>query len=114
MIKIEQKKCLKFTIRNSATKTAQTFTALFLIVGRDLKPNNEQVIENGEVSVTLNPREQKEIASKEISAEHYIDAGNSLGIKVVGHAVQVYLGNQMVAESYSQNDFKKLFDAVAK
>jgi hypothetical protein len=113
-IKIEQKKCLKFTIQNSATKTAEGFTVRYLIVGRDLKAKKEKILESAEVPVTLNPRQQKEFVSNEITAEYYTDSGNSSGVKVVGHAIQVHQGNQMVAESYSQDDFKMLFASVTK
>jgi hypothetical protein len=112
-MKMEQKKSLKFTIQNSATKTAETFTVQFLIVGRDLKSNKNKVIEKEDASVILNPRENKEITSKEISTEYYVDSGKTMGIKVVGHAIQVYRGNQLVAESYSQTDFKDFFNAGA-
>lgn len=112
--KIVQNKTLKFNIQNSATKTAETFIARFLIVGRDIKTSKATVLERGEASVTLNPREQTEISSKEISAVHYLQSGKNFGMKIVGQAIEVYHGSQIVAESYSEIDFKKLFASVAE
>ncbi len=72
------------------------------------------MLERGEASVTLNPRERKEISSKEIAAVLYLQSGKNFGMKVFGQAIEIYQGTQIVAGSYSESDFKKLFASVAE
>jgi hypothetical protein len=103
-------------VQNSAAKAAESFNVQFLVVGRDVKTGKANVLEKAETSVTLNPREKREITSKKVSTVHYLQqqSGASFGVKIVGHTIRVYQGSRILAESYSENDFKKLFDEAAE
>ncbi len=115
-VRMEHEKMLSFSVQNSAAKAAESFNVQFLVVGRDVKTGKANLLEKAETSVTLNPREKREITSKKVSTVHYLQqqSGASFGVKIVGHTIRVYQGSRILAESYSENDFKKLFDEAAE
>jgi hypothetical protein len=106
---IQSGRALQITIQNTSPKPVADVMVRWGIVKTqsriyysDSQRNWRERAFGAEEKLDLKPREQKVIETAEVGAAHEEShiSGSIYGEKIIGHGVQVLIGDKVVAESY--------------
>jgi hypothetical protein len=116
-----QKRSLKISVSNAAAED-KTLQVKFYFFGKETGENDLLLLEKGERTATVPARQTVTVETPTVSRrsveEHYAGKGGgqggaklgkkvaASGQRIVGHGAQVFEGGKVVAEYFSQPDFK--------
>ncbi len=112
--KTVQARTLTIYLTNSSQQAADVVVK-WAVLGRDIKSKDFVTIEQGEMKSSLGPsgtdkRDTPEVnASSEEARVGSKGKSEDIGNKIVGHGVQVWQGDKLVAETYEPASIKEHF-----
>ena len=136
MSNLEQHRSLTIKLFNNSGEPFDHLVVKYFFLGHDLKDHKITVLQQGQRKSALAPRGGDTVDSEEVTnvyTEAHSEIANSKGHgksnggksgksakkvpasgrKVIGYAVQVFNGNQIVAESYDNPSYKEIVGASA-
>jgi len=119
---IAQHRSLTIRLTNMTGDAIDGIVVKYFFIGHDVKDHKLKVLQHGERKATLAPRKTEAVESEE-AVNTYTEAHSELskskggakatkvpasGQKVVGYAVQVFVGSKLETEEYSSSGYKQI------
>ncbi|MEQ1860850.1 MAG: hypothetical protein ABMA13_13020 [Chthoniobacteraceae bacterium] len=112
--KTVQTRSLTIHLANSSTQPADV-KVKWAVLGRDIKSKDVVTVEQGELAAALKPTGTEKLQTPAVSAAaeeaRTGSKGKSddIGTRIIGHGVQVWQGEKLVAEFYEPASLKESF-----
>ena len=133
MSNLEQHRSLTIKLQNNSAESFDHLVVKYFFLGHDMKDHKITVLNRGERKSALVPRGSDTVDGEEFTnvyTEAHNEVANSKGRgkskgratakkipasgrKVIGYAVQVFNGSEIVAESYDNPSYKQIVGASA-
>lgn len=127
---IAQHRSLTIKLTNTSNDSIDGVVVKYFFIGHDMKDQKLKVLQHGERTASLTPRKTEAVESED-AVNTYTEAHSEVskskggsrnnlrggtkvtkvpasGQKVVGYAVQAFIGNKLEAEQYSEQSYKKV------
>jgi hypothetical protein len=120
---IAQHRSLTIKLTNTSNDSIDGVVVKYFFIGRDMKDQKLKVLQHGERTASLAPRKTEAVESED-AVNTYTEAhsevskskggarsnlrGGTKVTKVLGYAVQAFIGNKLEAEQYSEQSYKKV------